>query len=144
MSLGCECRSVSLDTALDRATDAGVAEVVAAGNSAKDASTFSAANHPRVIPVSAMADFNGMAGGVAEATCRSDAGLDNTFATFSNYGSVVELAAPGVCIRSTVPGGYAMYSGTSMASPHGAGDAAAVHRREGHRTEQHLLVYRPR
>ncbi|MCM8748110.1 S8 family peptidase [Thermomicrobiaceae bacterium CFH 74404] len=124
MSLGCECSSQSLDAALNRSTDAGVVYVVAAGNSAKDASTFSPANHPRVITVSAMADFDGKAGGKATPTCRSDAGADDTFATFSNYGSVVDLAAPGVCIRSTVPGGYAVYSGTSMASPHGAGAAA--------------------
>ncbi len=124
MSLGCECSSQSLNTALNRSTDAGVVYVVAAGNSGKDASTFSPANHPRVIAVSAMADFDGKAGGQASPTCRSDVGADDTFATFSNYGSVVDLAAPGVCIRSTVPGGYATYSGTSMASPHVAGAAA--------------------
>lgn len=124
MSLGCECSSQSLNDALNRSTDAGVVYVVAAGNSAKDASTFSPANHPRVIAVSAIVDFDGKAGGAAQPTCRSDVGADDTFATFSNYGSVVDLAAPGVCIRSTVPGGYAVYSGTSMASPHGAGAAA--------------------
>jgi subtilisin family serine protease len=125
MSLGCECSSSALDQALTKSTDAGVVYVVAAGNSAKDAATFSPANHPRVITVSAMADFDGKAGGDADPTCRSDVGADDTFATFSNYGSKVDIAAPGVCINSTVPGGgYAMYSGTSMASPHVAGVAA--------------------
>ncbi|HUG14351.1 MAG TPA: S8 family serine peptidase, partial [Thermomicrobiales bacterium] len=125
MSLGCECSSAAMDTALNKSTDAGVVYVVAAGNSKKDASSFSPANHDQVIAVSAMADFDGLAGGAAPPTCRDDVGDDDTFATFSNFGPVVDLAAPGVCIESTIPGGgYAMFSGTSMASPHVAGAAA--------------------
>jgi subtilisin len=123
MSLGCECTSSSMNTALTNATNAGVVFVAAAGNSAEDASTFSPANHSQVIAVSAMADFNGRAGGGAAATCRADE--DDSFSNFSNFGSVVDIAAPGVCINSTVPGGgYDVFSGTSMASPHAAGAAA--------------------
>ena len=48
-------------------------------------------------------------------------------ASFSNYGSVVEGYAPGQDIESTVPGGGTdTYSGTSMASPHIAGEATLV------------------
>src|SRR4029453_1732283 len=43
----------------------------------------------------------------------------NRRARFSNYGTTVDVAAPGVAILSTVPGGrYGIRAGTSMASPH--------------------------
>ncbi|MFO0569375.1 MAG: EGF domain-containing protein [Polyangiaceae bacterium] len=52
-------------------------------------------------------------------------GVDDSLACFSNYGTAsVHVAAPGVSILSSVPGGYGTMSGTSMASPHVAGAAA--------------------
>ncbi len=113
----------ALHKAICRARDAGVTIVVAAGNSGLNANTFvPAAYDDAVITVSALADSDGKLDGLGKITSY---GADDTFATFSNFGSVVDIGAPGVSIYSTwLNNAYNTISGTSMASPHVSGAAA--------------------
>jgi subtilisin len=118
----------ALHKAICRSVAAGVTYVVAAGNSNANLSGFVPAAYNEVLSVTAMADFDGLPGGGAASTCRSD--VDETAADFSNFATSTSdsghtIAAPGVCILSTwKSGGYNTISGTSMASPHAAGAAA--------------------
>jgi subtilisin family serine protease len=127
MSLGGSGYSQAEYDAIQGAVNAGVAFAVAAGNSDADANNYSPAAFNNVLSVSALADFDGLPGGVGSPTCRDD--QDETLAEFSNWGSAVDIAAPGVCILSTFPleqGEYGTISGTSMASPHVAGALALL------------------
>ena len=97
----------ALTDAISYANDHNVVFVTAAGNESVNnglVKSYPANDRlPNVISVAAL-DPNGF------------------LASFSNYGSTtVDIAAPGVNIRSTVPGGYATYSGTSMAAPYVTG-----------------------
>ncbi|GAB2778493.1 S8 family peptidase [Streptomyces daliensis] len=98
----------ALDEAVSNSIASGVTYAVAAGNEGADAGNSSPARVPEALTVGA--------------TDNTDAQAD-----FSNYGSVVDLYAPGVDITgawNTGDDATDTISGTSMASPHVAGAAA--------------------
>ncbi|WP_316781901.1 S8 family peptidase [Streptomyces sasae] len=100
--------SVQLDTAVRNSIRSGVTYTVAAGNDDRPAAGYSPADVPQALTVGA--------------TDRTD-----TRAAFSDFGSAVDLFAPGVAITSdwnASDTAKATCSGTSMAAPHVAGAAA--------------------
>jgi subtilisin family serine protease len=107
MSLGGGLNS-SVNSAATNMVNRGITVAVAAGNSNANACNYSPASASGVLTVAASTNTDAKA-------------------SFSNYGSCVELYAPGQNITSTWIGGTSAtntISGTSMASPHVAGVAA--------------------
>jgi subtilisin family serine protease len=116
MSLGGGA-STSLDNAVKNSATAGVFYSIAAGNSGTNACNQS--------PARAGAGTNN---GIMT-TAATD--INEKEASWSNYGSCVDIWAPGVSILSTkLSGGTTTFSGTSMAAPH-VGGAGALYLSNG-------------
>lgn len=118
LSLGSDSPSSLIEDAVIRAAAAQVLVVAAAGNDGPDiASIDYPAGFPDVIAVGAVDDLSSVAAWSSRGA--------NPGPTDAIDDGDIELAAPGVGIESAYrDGGYAVLSGTSMASPHVAGLAA--------------------
>jgi len=107
ISLGAPGSSDALKNAVDYAWNKGVVVVAAAGNSGREVRDYPAA-YQNVVAVAATTK-------------------DGRRASYSNYGSWVDVAAPGSGIVSTkLGGGYGSLSGTSMSTPYVSGLAGLL------------------
>jgi subtilisin family serine protease len=105
------CDNDLTKASIDALRTAGVATVIASGNDGyRDSVSFP--------------------GCISSAITVGATSKQDRIAAFSNCGGQVDLHAPGVAVRSSVPGtGFAAFSGTSMATPQVAGAFAAIRSR---------------
>jgi subtilisin family serine protease len=124
MSLG-GGKSTAINSAASAMIDAGVFLAVAAGNDNSNAANYSPASEPKVCTV-----------GSTDSSDRKS--------SFSNYGAIVDIFAPGTSILSSWIGGTSAtntISGTSMATPHVVGLAAYLLTFLGAKAPQELCSY---
>ncbi len=109
----CDNEIPALTTTISNLRNAGIATVIASGNSGYANAIAFPACISSAISVGA--------------TTTSYAGIADEVASFSNSSSLLSLLAPGYAIYSAIPGpGYGYMAGTSMATPHVAGAWAVL------------------
>jgi len=119
LSLGTPSWSILLREKVKKAIRDGVVVVAAAGNHGSPQPQYPASNGPPPLWVASETD------GLLAVTSVSAAEKKSGFA---NWGTWVDIVAPGEDILSTYPvSKYAYWSGTSMATPFVAGEAALIH-----------------
>jgi hypothetical protein len=121
ISIGGTSSSSTMQTAVDYAWNKGTVVFAAAGN------------YSSSTPIYPAGCTNVVAVGATDS--------NDTLASFSNYGTYVDLTAPGVnIVTTTAGGGYGGVSGTSFSSPIAAGVAALVLSRNPSLSAQQLVT----
>jgi hypothetical protein len=121
ISIGGTSSSSTMQTAVDYAWNKGTVVFAAAGNYSSSTPIYPA--------------------GCANVVAVGATDSNDTLASFSNYGSYIDLTAPGVNIVTTIAGGgYGGVSGTSFSSPIAAGVAALVLSRNPSLSAQQLVT----
>jgi subtilisin len=117
-----------LADAIAAAHNAGVLVFVANGNDSREQVTFpaSATFSQAVSAVGRKGTFPADTEPVGDVLAPFGSDAENFIAEFSNIGPETDFTGPGVGVISTLPGGYGIMSGTSMATPAEVGAAARV------------------
>ena len=126
-SANCDAQSASTKSMIDTLRSLGIATVVASGNDGYTSAISSPACISSAVSVGSIDD------GSYSTTAYA-------VSSFSNSSAQLSLLAPGKYITSSVPGnGYAIYAGTSMATPHVAAAFAVLKQKKSSATVTELL-----